>query len=66
MFWLGWEAFRVVFSAFGLNTEIYSVNLNIQSEWGKIRTRETQNSDTFYVVVYVGPCQTLTYSDLWK
>ena len=28
------------FPAFGLNTEIYSVNLSIQSECGKIRTRK--------------------------
>ena len=29
------------FSAFGLNTEIYSVNLHIQSEYGKIQTRKS-------------------------
>ena len=29
------------FPAFGLNTEIYSVNLRIQSEYRKIRTRKT-------------------------
>ena len=28
------------FSVFGLNTEIYSVNIHIQSKYGKIRTRE--------------------------
>ena len=27
-------------AAFGLNTDIYSVNLRIQSECGKIRTRK--------------------------
>ena len=42
------------FSAFGLNTEIYGVNLRIQSEYGKIRTRKTPNADTFYAVFYVG------------
>ena len=29
------------FPLFGLNTEIYSVNLGIQSEYGKIRPRKT-------------------------
>ena len=29
------------FPLFGLNTEIYSVNLRIQSKYGKIRTRKT-------------------------
>ena len=38
------------FPVFGLNTEIYSVNLRIQSECGKIQTRKTQNTDTFYTV----------------
>ena len=28
------------FPAFGLNTKRYFVSLRIQSEWGKIRTRE--------------------------
>ena len=43
------------FPAFGLNavsrsrTE-YSVSLRIQSECGKIRTRITPNTDTFYAV----------------
>ena len=38
------------FPAFGLNTETYSVFLRIQSECGKIRTRITQNTTTFYAV----------------
>ena len=49
------------FSAFGLNTERYSVSLRIQSECGKMRTlfmqchchwkcRITPNTDTFYAV----------------
>ena len=38
------------FPAFELNTERYSVSLRIQSEWGKIRTRTTPNTDTFYAV----------------
>ena len=37
------------FPAFGLNTEVYSVNLHIQSECGKIRPRKTPNADTFYL-----------------
>ena len=39
------------FPAFGLNTERYSVSLHIQSECGKIRTRITPNTDTFYAVI---------------
>ena len=35
------------FPAFGLNTERYSVSLRIQSEYGKIRTIITPNTDTF-------------------
>ena len=38
------------FPAFGLNTEIYGVFLHIQSECGKIRSRITANTDTFYAV----------------
>ena len=34
------------FPEFGLNKEIYSVSLHIQSECGKIRTRKTPNTDT--------------------
>ena len=38
------------FSAFGLNTERYGVSLRIQFECGKMRTRITPNTDTFYGV----------------
>ena len=38
------------FPAFGLNMESYSVSPRIQSEWGKIRTRITPNTDTCYAV----------------
>ena len=38
------------FPAFGLNTERYKVSLLIQSECGKIRTRITPNTDSFYAV----------------
>ena len=38
------------FSSFGLNTEIYRVNLCSQSKCGKMRTRKTSNTDTFHAV----------------
>ena len=36
------------FFAIVLNTEIYRVNLNIQSECGKMRTRKTLDMDNFH------------------
>ena len=39
------------FSAFGLNTEIFRVNLCIQSRCGKMRARKTPNTDIFHVVL---------------
>ena len=36
------------FPVFGLNTERHSVSLRVRSECGKIRTRVTSNTDTFY------------------
>ena len=38
--------------AFKLNMERYDVSLCIQSEWGKILTRITPNTSTFYAVIY--------------
>ena len=38
------------FTVFGLNTERYGVFFRIQSEYGKIRTRITPNTDTFHAV----------------
>ena len=38
------------FPAFGLNTERYGVSLRVQSECGKMRTRITSNTDTFYAM----------------
>ena len=38
------------FPVFGLNTEIYGVNLRIQSEYRKIRTRKTLCLDIFHAV----------------
>ena len=40
------------FPALGMNTERCSVSLQIQSECGKIRTRITPNTDTFYAACY--------------
>ena len=39
------------FSAFGVSKEIYCVNIPIQSECGKIRTRKTHNIEAFYAVM---------------
>ena len=39
--------------SFGPNTERCSVSFRIQSECGKIRTRITPNTDTFYSVGYI-------------
>ena len=38
------------FPAFGLNTERYFVSLRIHSKCGKMRTRITLNTETFYAV----------------
>ena len=40
------------FPTFGLNTERYSESLRFQSECGKIRTRKTPNTATFYAVTF--------------
>ena len=40
------------FPAFELNTERYKVSLRFQSEYGKIRTRITWNTDTFHTVSF--------------
>ena len=40
------------FPAFGLNEERDGVSLHIQSEWWKIRTRKTPNTDTSHAVEY--------------
>ena len=42
------------FPAFGLNTERYFVYFHIQSEYEKIWTRITTNTDTFYAVGFPG------------
>ena len=38
------------FPAFGLNAERYGVFVHIQSKCGKMHTRITPNTDTFYAV----------------
>ena len=44
------EVSAFVFSVFGLNIERCGVSLRIQSEYGKIRTRKTSNTDIFHPV----------------
>ena len=44
------KLFWSAFSAFGLNTERYCVSPRIQSVCGKMRTRVTPDTDSFYVV----------------
>ena len=45
-----WSFSGPYFPLFGLNKEIYGVNIRIQSECGKILTRKTANPDTFHAV----------------
>ena len=45
-----WSISGPHFPTFGLNTEIYSANLRIQSKWRKMRARKTPNTDNFHVV----------------
>ena len=42
--------FGLYYPAFGLNPESYSVSLRIQSEFGKIWTRKTPNTNIFHAV----------------
>ena len=44
------ELFWPLFSTFGLNGKRYKVPFRIQYECGKIRTRTTPKTDTFYAV----------------
>ena len=41
------------FPSFGLNTERYYVSLHIQSKCGKMRTRITPKTETFYAVLLI-------------
>ena len=56
-----WSFSGPFFSAFGMNMDIYGINLLIQSECGKIRTRKTPNMDTFCAVLLCLPCVTLLH-----
>ena len=46
-----WNYYGPYFTAFGLKMEIYEINVRIQSECSKIRTRKT-NRDTFQAVFF--------------
>ena len=48
-----WSYSDPYFPSFGLSSERDGVSLRIQSECGKIRTRITPNTDTFYAVPYI-------------
>ena len=42
-----WRIFSMYFPTFGMNTKIYLVNLRIQSECGRMKTREAPNTKIF-------------------
>ena len=46
-----WSCSGPCFPAFELNTEICRINLHIQSEYEKIRTRKTPHTDIFRAVI---------------
>ena len=46
-----WDFSGLYFPAFGLNTERYGVSRRMQSECGKMRTKETPIMETFHTVV---------------
>ena len=46
------------FPEFRLNAERYGISLRIQCQCGKIRTRKTPNTDSFYPVLRVDFIQT--------
>ena len=64
------SVFRVflvrIFQHLGLNTERYSVSPLIQSECWKIRTKKTQNTDTFQAVRIVMITNHFKYYSPWK
>ena len=43
-------SYSIFIRVFRLNTEIYFVNLRVQSECGNVRTRKTSNTNPFYAV----------------
>ena len=50
---LYWEFFWSVFHTLRLNTDIYSLNLDNQSEYGKMWNRNIPKKDTFYAVIVI-------------
>ena len=58
-------AFSGPYFPVGLNTKIYSVNLPIQSEYRKIRTRKTPYLDTFHAVILCEYFAILRKSSIW-
>ena len=54
------------FFIFGLNPVRYSVQFRIQSKCGKIRTRITQNMDTFYAVMSGSPFFLFQQIEKWE
>ena len=52
------------FPIFGLNTEIYSVSLRIQSGCGKIETRLTPNIENCHAEF--AKLEKWKYGDIWK
>ena len=54
------------FSAFGLNTERYSVSLCIQSKCGKMRTRTTPNTDIFQALYDTTSISVRKINWIWK
>ena len=53
------------FFALRLNTERYSVCPRIKSESGKIRTRKTPNTDTFFAVSDAIPLKICYFMDIF-
>ena len=46
-----WSYSGPFFPAFRMSTERCRVSLHVQSEYGKIQTRITSNTDTFHVII---------------
>ena len=51
-----WSFSGLYFPAVWLNAQRYFVSLRTQSEYGKMRTRKTPNTDTFYVILTTTVC----------
>ena len=54
------------FPAFGMNTEIYYVNLHIQSEYRKIRTRNNSLFWTLFHAVIIAHIEYNTKKSIWQ